>query len=159
MRMRVTDVFKSNWSFPAVLFAVSFGLNWIWETAQMFAYAVEPAEKMWTHILLYCTAATMVDALVTIAIYGLLLRMLKPPALSEAKRWKFYPAAAFWGALCAVLFEWIDFRFGLWSYREEMPVLPFIGTGLLPFVQLTLLVPLAVWVSLRLVQRRGKNAN
>lgn len=157
--MRVTNAFKSNWSFPAVLFAVSFGLNWIWETAQMSAYAVEPAEKMWRHILLYCTLATVIDALVTVAIYSLLLRVLKPPAMSAARHWKFYLAAAFLGALCAVFFEQVAFRFGLWSYREEMPVLPVIGTGLLPFVQLTLLVPLAIWVSLGLIQRHGKNAN
>jgi hypothetical protein len=74
-------------------------------------------------------------------------------------QWKFYLAAAFLGALCAVLFEWFAFRSGLWSYGEEMPVLPVIGTGLLPFVQLTLLVPLAIWLSLKLIQRRGENAN
>ncbi len=158
MRMHVINTFKSNWSFSAALFAVSFGLNWIWETAQMFAYAVKPAER-WMHILRYCTLATVIDALVTIAIYSLLLRVLKPPFLSAAKQWKFYLAAAFLGAACAVFFEWFAFRFGLWSYGEQMPVLPVIGTGLLPFVQLTLLVPLAIWLSLRLIQGRGKNAN
>jgi len=58
---------------------------------------------------------------------------------------KFYIGAAVLGAWCAIGFEWLAFRFGLWSYSEQMVVLPAIGTGLLPFVQLTILVPSAIW--------------
>lgn len=152
MRMHVTNAFKSNRSFPAVLFAVSFGLNWIWETTQIFAYAVKLAE-MWMHILLYCTLATVIDALVTIAIYGFLKLLMKPNGA------KFYLAAAFFGALCAVFFEWFAFRFGLWSYGEYMPVLPVISTGLLPFVQLTLLVPLAILATAKWFKRKRENGN
>ena len=64
--------------------------------------------------------------------------------------WKFYLAAAGLGALTAIFFEQIAFTFNLWSYGEEMPLLPVLGTGLLPLVQLTVLVPLAIWLTVKL---------
>ena len=106
----------------------------------MFAYQTELNEG-WLKAFLSCTGASVIDAVVTVAIYALLARLMK---LNNAK---FYIGAAVLGALCAVGFEWFAFRFGLWSYGEQMIVLPVINVGLLPFVQLTLLVPLAIWLT------------
>lgn len=106
----------------------------------MFAYQTE-LNKGWLEALLTCTGASVVDAIVTVAIYGLLARLVKP---NQAI---FYLGAAVLGALCAVGFEWFAVYFNLWSYSEQMIVLPIIGVGLLPFVQLTLLVPSAIWLT------------
>lgn len=54
------------------------------------------------------------------------------------------------GALCAIGFERVAFGLGLWSYNERMIVLPVIKTGLLPFIQLMILVPLAIWLAKKL---------
>jgi hypothetical protein len=126
--------------FYGVLSAIAFGLNWIWQIGQMFAYAAEAGDS-WTKSFLFCTLASVGDAIVTIAIYVLLKFLIR---LDGAK---FYLCAAISGALCAAFFEWFAFRFGLWSYGEQMIVLPIINVGLLPFVQLTLLVPLAICLS------------
>ena len=91
--------------FLVFLAVVAFGLNWVWEMAQMFAYAEKPAASA-AGTFLFCM-----------------------------------------GAACAVLFEWFALHLGLWSYGEQLIVVPFIGIGLLPFVQLTLLVPLAIWLA------------
>ncbi len=130
----------STRAFYGVLFAAAFALNWVWEVAQMFAYQTE-LNKGWLRALLTCTGSSVIDAIVTVAIYGLLAQLMKP---NQAK---FYFCAAVLGALCAVGFEWFAFRFGLWSYSEQMLILPIIGTGLLPFVQLTILVPTAIWLT------------
>ena len=106
----------------------------------MFAYVAE-AGYSWTKNFLFCTLASVVDAIVTVAIDVFLKLLMKPNGA------KFYLCAAMSGALCAIGFEWFAFRFGLWSYGERMIVLPVINTGLLPFVQLTLLVPLAIWLT------------
>jgi hypothetical protein len=129
------------------LFAVAFGLNWIWEMAQMFAYQTE-LNKGWLKSFLSCTAASVIDAIVTVAVFALLAR------LTNSKGAKFYLGAAVLGALCAVFFEWFAFRFGLWAYSEQMIVLPVIKTGLLPFVQLTFLVPLAIWIVGKLFRQK-----
>ncbi len=130
----------SKRAFYVVLFAAAFGLNWVWEVAQMFAYQTE-LNKGWLIALLTCTGASVVDAIVTVTIYVLLAQLMK----SNQK--KFYFGAAVLGALCAIGFEWFALRFELWSYSEQMIVLPVLGTGFLPFIQLTILVPSAIWLA------------
>lgn len=126
--------------FYGVLLAVAFGLNWVWEMTQMFAFDAKPGSSR-AEVFLFCTLASVVDAGVTAAIYAALKSLLRLDGAT------FYLAAAFWGAWCAVFFEWLARLFNLWSYNERMPVIPFLETGLLPFVQLTLLVPLAIWLA------------
>jgi hypothetical protein len=133
-----TAVFRVGFLFALV--ATAFALNWIWEMAQTFAYAEKPTVSF-AEIFIICTLASIVDAVVTLAIYAFLKFLMKPNSAM------FYLSAAILGALCAVGFEWFAFRFGLWSYSEQMIVLPFLGTGLMPFVQLTLLVPSAIWLA------------
>ena len=58
---------KFNFSFCIRLFAVSLGLNWLWEMAQMFAFKLE-LEDSRTEVFVFCTLASVVDALVTIGI-------------------------------------------------------------------------------------------
>lgn len=129
-----------KFNFYDVLLAVAFGLNWVWEIIQMFAFDAKPGASRAGEFL-FCTLASVVDAGVTAAIYAALKSLVKPDGAG------FYLAAAFSGAWCAVFFEWLARLFDLWSYNEKMPVIPFLETGLLPFTQLTLLVPLAIWLA------------
>lgn len=127
--------------FYGVLASVAFGLNLFWEVAQMFAYEIKTGETL-AGSLIFCTLAAVVDALVTISIYGFLAQILK-----RTNRFEFYFAAAFLGASCAVFFEWLARFSNLWSYNKEMFVIPLLETGLLPFAQLTTLVPIAIWLT------------
>lgn len=106
----------------------------------MFAYDKKPGASPVENFIV-CTLAAAIDAVLTLAIYAALKSLLK---LGSAK---FYLATAFSGAWVAVFFEWLARIFNLWSYNERMPVIPVLETGLLPFVQLTLLVPLAIWLA------------
>lgn len=133
--------------FDLLLGAVAFGLNWVWEMAQIFAFEFMPDGGIKIH--LFCTLSAVIDVIVTVVIY----RMLK--SLMKVREAKFYLAAAFWGAVCAVVFEWLAVGFGLWSYNGMMPVMPFLGTGLLPFTQLTLLVPFAIWLTGKIQKNFG----
>ena len=134
----------SIWSFPSVLFAVSFGLNWIWEILQMFAYQVKPT-GLWTHILLYCTSATVIDASVTIGSYALAAMITRNREIGSG--WKPYAIMALFGAIWAVIFELAGKRFGLWSYSELMPMVPIIKVGLVPLLQLAILMPVALLIT------------
>ena len=58
-------------------------------------------------------------------------------------RWPVFAAAAFLGAVCAVVFERLALAAGRWSYTDRMPIVPVLGVGLWPLLQLTLLVPVA----------------
>lgn len=136
--------------FYGILAIVAFGLNLIWEIAQMFTYETKPGETL-AGSLIFCALAAVVDALVTISIYALLAQILK-----RTNRLEFYLAAAFLGAWCAVFFEWLARFSNLWSYNKKMFVIPLLETGLLPFLQLTTLVPLAIWLTGKLVRGREK---
>lgn len=106
----------------------------------MFAYDKKPGASPGENFI-FCTLAAGIDAVVTMSISIVLKSLLK---------WeggKFYLAAAFAGAWGALFFEWLAHLFNLWSYNEKMPVVPFLETGLLPLTQLTLLVPLAIWLA------------
>lgn len=126
--------------FYLTLAITAFVLNWLWEMAQMFAFEMKPEESR-LQVTLFCTLASVIDAAVTVGIYKVLGRInLSKPVL-------YFLSAALFGALCAVFFEWFAFRFELWKYNSSMPIVPVIGVGLLPFVQLTVLVPLAIWLA------------
>lgn len=134
---------KSDLKFYGKLIAISFGLNWIWEMTQMFGYDKKPATSV-VESIIFCTLATVIDAVVTLAIYRLL------EFFGNHRNRLFYLCAALFGAICAIGFEWFAFRFNLWSYSQQMPILPLFGVGLLPFLQLTLLVPLAIWLTVKI---------
>ena len=127
----------------AALAIIAFGLNWVWEMTQMFAFEIKLGNSR-AEVFLFCTLAAVVDTLVTVAVYGLLAQ-----TTTRRNRLGFYTSAAFLGAWCAVFFEWFARIFNLWSYNEKMLRLPLLETGLLPFLQLTLLVPLATWLARR----------
>lgn len=54
------------------------------------------------------------------------------------------------GLAITVGFEYLAIGvLGRWSYDDAMPVLPVVGTGLLPLLQWLLLPPLILWLSRR----------
>lgn len=42
--------------------------------------------------------------------------------------------------------EWRALATGRWSYTDGMPILPVLGVGLWPVLQLTLLTPIALGI-------------
>jgi len=144
----LSDNKSSKRFFNVYLAAVAFVLNWIWEVAQISAY--ETAEKSIVESLIFCTLASVVDVLAILVIYGV------TAFLFRRHDWKFYLITALFGALIAVLFEKIALTFGWWSYREQMTTVPLLGTGLLPFMQLVLLTPVAIWIAGKMAQNTEK---
>jgi hypothetical protein len=88
---------------------------------------------------------------VTFAVYGVCA--LAAGRCRLAGRWNEYTAAALLGGACAVAYEWKALASGWWSYSNRMPVVPLLGVGLWPLLQLTLLVPLDFWLAKRCVSR------
>lgn len=115
-------------------------LNWPWEMAQMFAY-VETASRPWASTLWRCLRASARDAALTILAvsFGVWLARRAP--------WAYVAAAT--GSLTALLVEWTALSMGAWSYNERMPIVPLVDAGLWPVLQLTILVPVAMWVATR----------
>jgi hypothetical protein len=134
------------WSFFVVLCLASFALNWLWEMAQMPAYA-EMAARPWQKSLVPCTVASLGDVLATLAIYGVGTLATGQLRWGTTGRWNVYATAALLGAACAIAYEWYSLFAGRWSYSNRMPIVPVLGVGLWPLLQLTLLVPAAFWIA------------
>lgn len=112
----------------------------------MFAFELKTPDNR-IEVFAFCTLAAVIDALVTIGIYAVLTRFYSD------NRAIFYFFAAATGALCAVFFERLAFALGWWNYNEMMPIVPLLKVGLLPFVQLTMLVPLAIWLTKKFFEK------
>ena len=129
------------------LACIAFALNWVWEIVQMAAY--KSSEEAMLESLFFCTLATFIDALTILTIYAAAAAFF-----IDGRGWRFYLTAALLGSVFAVLFEKIAFAFGWWSYNDRMPILPVLGTGLLPLAQLTILAPLSIRLAMKAGGRR-----
>ncbi len=129
--------------------------NWAWEMAQMRAYA-SLADRDWSSSILPCTVAALGDAALTLVIFGVAL------ALTKVLRLPLTVVSALQTVPTAVLLEKLGLARGSWAYSEDMPIVPLLRVGLLPLLQLTLLVPASIvaaqWWSRRETNRPGRGA-
>lgn len=138
-------IFRKSRNFYWVLFAVGFALNLVWELGQM-QYFTALSEIGYPRAVLFCALASVVDGVAVVSIF-IVLENLFDNGRGD------YVIAAVLGGLTAVLFELVATKLGLWTYAASMPVIPFIGVGLLPMIQLLLLVPLSIFVTRKLDNR------
>lgn len=119
----------------------SFVLNEIWEMVQMSAY-VDTAGYPWKSTLGRCTRAALGDVGIILGIY------LTGALVAGGLRWglrgrsSIFATTAVVGLAYAVLVENLGIAHGRWTYTERMPLVPVLGVGLWPLLQMTLLPPL-----------------
>jgi hypothetical protein len=132
-----------KWRFFAALPVAAFALNWLWEIVQMPAY--EPPAQASASTALAHVVPSLGDVALTFAVYGVCA--LAAGRWRLARTWNEYAAAVLLGGACAVAYEWKALASSWWSYSSRMPVVPLLGVGLWPVLQLALLVPLAFWLA------------
>jgi len=140
---RVSTQKASLWTFLPALSLVAFGLNWLWEMAQMPAYA-EMARRSWGETALACTVAALGDVGLTLAVCGLGALAAGRAGWAAEGTWNVYAAAALLGAVLAAAVEYRLVASGRWSYNARMPIVPLLGVGLWPVLQLALLTPVSL---------------
>jgi hypothetical protein len=123
----------------------AFLVNYPWEFLQVPFFDHMPQADHWQAIVT-CTRATLGDAMI------MLIAFAAVAILWRDRRWVRDPTpkqiAVFVGigVLVTIGLEWhateITRR---WSYAPTMPVLPPLGTGLMPILQWLLLPPLVLW--------------
>jgi hypothetical protein len=139
--------------FCATLGVSSFALNWLWEMLQMPAY-VEMAGRSWAQTAGLCTRAAFGDVVLTFGVFGLGSLAAGRLRWSSDGEWNAYAAAALIGATFATVIEYHALAMGRWSYTNYMPIVPALGIGLWPLLQLTLLAPAALWIARHCCRRR-----
>lgn len=119
---------------------------------------VELAGRSWREVAPRCTVATLGDAAITLAIYGVGALAAGRWRWGMEGGWNVYASAVLLGALSAVAVEWVALGEGRWSYSARMPVVPGLRVGLWPLLQLSLLVPASFWIAGRVAKQRNAEA-
>ena len=136
---KISTVFK----FVIALCIIAFVLNWIWEMVQMPAF-VEMAGRSWRSTVARCTIATVGDVGVTLAAYILVALATGKLQWGKERNWNTYAVSAFLGVYHATLTERWALASASWSYTGAMPRVPILDIGLWPFLQLGVLIPIAI---------------
>jgi hypothetical protein len=132
--------------FLFVLAFSAFGLNMLWELAQVSAFS-SLAKVSIVEVFILVTVASVADAIITLVAYLMVVLLRR-----EWLWWKSAGALEFLifaviGAVSATLIETIAISRGVWTYGDYMPIVPLLKVGLLPFLQLTILLPAALLVA------------
>jgi len=115
----------------------------------MHAYATL-ADRPWSSTILPCTVAAVGDSGVTLAVFAV------GRVLSRLRRLPLVLVSAPVSAFVAFLIEKVQLARGAWSYSGDMPIVPLVGVGLLPWLQLTLLVPGSIILAQWWIRRRTR---
>ena len=143
---------RPNWliAIRRYLIAIAIG-NLVWETAQLPLYTIwqtgTPAAI--AGAVLHCTLGDIVIALIALVAA---LVLVGSPAWPDEKFPPVLMAALAGGIGYTIYSEYVNTGGrASWSYSEWMPTLPWIGTGLSPLAQWTLVPSLAFRLA-----RRGR---
>ncbi len=143
---------KSLRWFLTSLALVAFTLNLIWELAQVFAFSsLDKASPL--EVLILVTVASIFDAGITLLAFMIVAGVRRAWRWWQQTRVADFLIFAGVGALAATLIELMAINRGVWSYGSYMPLVPFLKIGLLPVLQLTSLLPAALWVTLKVRER------
>lgn len=133
------------------LFAVSVGVNYVWEMAQMPLYQDMPFNRLRSWVL--CFRASLGDGVIILVIWAIGFTVFRErhwfaPARESSKgargaRFALLLAA---GGIMAVAIEIHALGTSRWAYSSLMPPVPYLEVGLSPFVQLLILPYLSmIW--------------
>lgn len=138
--------------FGGYLFLTAFLLNFVWEVTQMPFFAVGGQGQIVDFGLFLKThwIASLKDAAMVIVLYFLTAVVVRNMQWGRHMGRRGLIPFLIAGFLWAVAVEYYQVQIAhSWSYNATMPLLPFLGVGLWPVLQLIVLPPLAVFLSRR----------
>ena len=147
--MRLQDKIK----FLIALFLVSAVVNFAWEMSQAFLYeGMGSLPAVWLH----CFVAALGDGVILWLMHlcgWMLLKDFRWFVRAGPLRFGFM---ALTGFTISLTIEWIAvYQLHRWSYTEQMPMVPWLGVGLVPVMQMVLLPPLIFWLANRIVNKNS----
>jgi hypothetical protein len=121
---------------------ISLPFHWLWEMTQMPAYR-EMQGATWSATAVRCLEASLGDVAVTASIVWVTMVVAREPGLGRAALMQLLALAT------AVAIERLALAAGRWSYSSRMVVVPGLGVGLWPLLQMAMLPPLSSAASSR----------
>ena len=139
----------------AALFVISVLLNFPWEVAQM-PLSVE--DGSWLEFALHYVIPSLGDGLIVMLIFCVGWAVQCRSDWTDQPGWAAYALMLTTGFSVAVIVEWVGF-YGLnrWSYTASMPLLPGLGIGVVPVLQMLILPPVIFKVTGWWLARRRRD--
>ena len=134
--------------FLITLALCSFALHFVWEYLHLPLYTGYEALGEGLPLVIY---ATLGDVLYTLLVVGLCMLLARSKTWAEKLHSKEYFLLALSGFLVALFVEYKAQVLGRWVYTDLMPTL--FGIGLDPLLQMTLLLPLSVYLANKVATR------
>lgn len=129
----------SRWWTLATIFVVAVLFNYPWELAQSPLYVgMDNFSAIWWH----CFVASLGDGLLVLLIF------VTGWAALRRRDWFVHPGGRGYAVMLAaglaigVSVEWVAVHLvGRWVYTAQMPLVPGLGTGIVPITQMLVLPP------------------
>ena len=122
----------------------AFILHVIWENAQAPLFQ---GYASFSQHFSACLVGTVGDVAITLFVYVLVALLKNDFNWIASLNKKDIAGLAVVGLFIAVGIEWRALLFGRWAYTDAMPLLPYLKVGLSPIIQMTLLLPLSVFIT------------
>lgn len=138
--MKKSDRIGNKFLRLAALFVISVLLNFPWEVAQMPLYV---DDVNWFEFALHCIIPSLGDGLIVLLIFCVGWVARGRSDWADRPGWAGYALMMITGFVIAVIVEWVALH-GLqrWSYTASMPLLPGLGIGAVPVLQMLILPPI-----------------
>lgn len=127
-----------------IIALVGFLTNLIWENVQAPLY--KGFVNFGQHFK-QCLIASVGDMVFVVIVYLIFAGVFRNWYWIQNLTWKSAIPVVLLGGVSAVVFEKLAFSLGYWSY-DKMPVIPILGVGLFPVLQLMILPILSYYLGL-----------
>lgn len=131
---------------------ISFGLHFVWEFSHVRLYT---AFDHWSGGIPVYWLATIGDVLYTLGAFALVSAIKQTYDWVRDMTLSDYLMLVSLGFLIALFVEYKGLAFERWQYLPDMPIIPVLNVGLSPVLEMSLLLPLTVFLT-ALVLRRIK---
>lgn len=128
----------------AILVVVAFVLHLAWEFSH---YRLYTGYGAWSGNIPVYFLATLGDVLYTLGAFALVSAIKKTYDWMKAATAQGYFLLVAIGFLVALFVEYKAMVFMKWEYLPEMPIIPILNVGLSPVVQMSLLLPLSIFLT------------
>ena len=122
-----------------LIFIITVLLNYPWELAQGVLYAgADYAKGMWSH----CFIASLGDGLMVLIIHMIAWATFRRSDWFVQRQRGWWVLMIATGLMLGVAVEWIAVHLIVrWSYTDQMPLVPGLGIGVIPVLQMLILPP------------------
>ncbi len=131
--------------FYFLVIIVSFGLHFVWESLHISLYTGYGGIE--TYGLPVTLWATFGDVLYTLGVVLVIALVHRSLLWCERLRFTEYVFLGFFGFIISLCIEYKALAIMKWHYLPTMPLIPIFNVGLSPVLQMTMLLPLSVAIS------------